>query len=127
MAIRVDWYNEDHSILIYYVEGAWGARDLYDMLTQINAMTEETSGIVDVIGVYTNAAIPAGELFKADETPTQKHVRTGLFVMVGMNRFIQQPVMDTFRKLYAQGYRESASATSIEGAKGMIARRQKDR
>ncbi len=127
MAIRVDWYNEDHSILIYHVEGAWGANDLYDLLAQIHAMTEETSGIVDVIGVYLNAAIPSGELLKADAAPTQKHTRTGVFVMVGMNRFIQQPVMDTFRKLYAQGYRESASATSVEGAKGMISRRQKER
>jgi hypothetical protein len=127
MAIRLDWLNEDHTILAYYVEGAWGANDLYDLLAQIHAMTEESTGIVDVIGVYQNAAIPSGDLLKAGEPPIQKHPRTGVFVMVGMNRFIQPPLMDTFRKLYAQGYRESSTATSLDGAKGMIARRQKDR
>ncbi|MFN8372164.1 MAG: hypothetical protein U0694_04720 [Anaerolineae bacterium] len=127
MAIRVEWYNDERSILIYHVEGAWGAADVYDLLAQISALTEDSTGIVDVIGVYQNAAIPSGDLLKPGETPTQKHPRTGIFVMVGMNRFIQQPVTETFRKLYAQGYRETATASTVDGAKGMIARRQKER
>jgi hypothetical protein len=113
--------------VIYHVEGAWGANDFYNLLNQIHSLTEETTGIVDVIGVYQNAAIPAGDLLKPNEPVPQKHPRTGVFVMVGMNRFIQQPVMDTFRKMYAQGYRESATATGLDGAKGLIARRQRER
>jgi hypothetical protein len=127
MPIRIDWYNDERSIAIYYVEGAWGANDLYNLLSQISTMTDETGGIIDVIGVYQNAAIPSGDLLKAAEPMPQKHARTGVFVMVGMNRFIQQPVMDTFRKLYALGYRESLTATSVDGAKGLIARRQRER
>ncbi|NWF69886.1 MAG: hypothetical protein HXY40_12445 [Chloroflexi bacterium] len=126
MAIRIDWASDDKHILICHIDGQWGAAEFTQMLEQIHALTAEVEGMVDAICVFTNAAIPSGDLLPPDQPAPVKHTRTGCFVLVGLNRFMT-PVTDAFRKLYAQGYRDYVTAATIEGAKGVIARRQKER
>jgi hypothetical protein len=43
-----------------------------------------------------------------------------------LNRFLQV-VPEAFRKLYGQGYREVVTASSLDGARGVIKRRQQER
>src|SRR5262245_34516352 len=107
MATRIDWYNDEHSIVIYHIEGKWTLHDFMEIFDQINAMIDSASGIVDVIAVFAKANSPSGNLLSgASKVSRGQHPRIGWIVLVGINSYLET-ILKIAQRVYPQGFKNN--------------------
>lgn len=126
--IRVGWYNDDKTIIIYHVEDDWSAADFFALAVQIDRMIDMVEHVVDIIGVYHRAYIPSGDfIFDAGGVPfRKKHPRRGREFFVGMNYFLNN-LASTLHRTYPGMYADLALAPTTDEARKQIAQLQQKR
>ena len=126
--IRVGWYGDDKTIIIYHVEDDWSVADFFALAVQIDRMIDLVEHVVDIIGVYHRANIPSGDfIFDAGGVPfRKKHARRGREFFVGMNYFLSN-MAATLHRTYPDMYADLALAPTTDEARKQIAALQEKR
>lgn len=126
--IRVGWYDDEKTIILYHVEDAWTVADFFALVVQIERMIDVVDHVVDIIGVYHRASIPSGD-FIADAGGVpfrKKHPRRGREFFVGMNYFLNN-MATTLHKTYPTMYDDLVLASTIDEAHEQIIALRKKR
>lgn len=119
--IRIEWYDEDKTIILYHVEEDWSVADFFALSAQIDGMIDRVDQVVDIIGVYHRAHIPSGDfIMDAGGVPfRRKHSRRGREYFVGMNYFLNN-MAATLHKTYPGMYDDLALAPTLDEAHQQI-------
>lgn len=127
MSTSIDWYNDDHTILIYHIEGKWTLQDYIAIFDQLIAMTDSVTGIVDIIGDFQKAHSPSGNVLSgASKVNRGQHPRTGWVVLVGINTYLDT-LLKIVQRVYSHGFKNILTASSIEEAHQLILSKQQER
>lgn len=125
--IKVGWYDDNKTIILYHVEDDWTVADFFALAVQLDRMIDMVDHVVDIIGVYHRAHIPSGDfIMDAGGVPfRKKHSRRGREFFVGMNYFLNN-MATTLHNTYPTMYDDLALAPTVDEAhKQIIALRTK--
>lgn len=124
--IRVAWYDDEKTMIIYHIEEDWSVADFFALSVQIDRMIDLVDHMVDVIGVYHRARIPSGDFIAdAGNVPFRKrHSRRGKEFFVGMNYFLNN-MATTLHKTYPGAYDLVLVPTIDEARSRIIALQEK--
>lgn len=116
----LEWYDKAERIILFRVEGRWSFDDLRELAAQFDALTAETDGVVDAIGDYRQAGMPAGNFLAAMRAINQRpRPQLGVIVLVGMGRFIEA-ILAAARAAMPAAVGSVRTAASIEAALQML-------
>jgi len=122
MTIPVEWLDDAQTILIYRVEGKWTTSDLPELSERTNLLLDSVSHRVDMIGDFTQAEIPSGNiLLTTRRTLRGPHPNRGLVVLVGLNPFLRG-ILSILKTVYPHRLERYETVSTIEAAQEVIYR-----
>ena len=129
MAIKVEWFNEEHTVLRWIFEEGWTWGDYTTTQDEVNVILEPLDYTVDIIGDLTNSpALPLNALtaYRSLVDRTAEHV--GTIVLVGASTFVKTMIR-VFKTFFAKKVpgTDFAFAGTVEEAYAMILEQQQAR
>ena len=129
MAIKVEWFDEEHTILRWVFEERWTWNDYATAQHESNVILESVEHTVDVIGDLDNGAgLPLNALtvYRGFVHDTAENV--GMIVLVGASTFVKTMVnmFLTFFPKRVPGT-DFTFANTVEEAHTLILARQQER
>jgi len=104
MGIRVDWDNEEQTVIRFQASGKWTWDDLFTGLDRVEVMSADVPHTVHaIIDLREADAIPSGMFFsfngkkQAEKLASKADQSRGRIVIAGANGMIRS-IFDTFRK-----------------------------
>jgi hypothetical protein len=89
MSVRVDWFNDEKTILLTTYEGWWSWAENDQVRHKAHEMLDSVDHSVDCIYDLSKISlIPKGSLLQAQNTISQAHVNTGALVVINSNRLL---------------------------------------
>jgi hypothetical protein len=90
MSIKVEWDNDEKSVMRYTVEGAWTWDEFYEARDQASGLIEESpyASIGAIIDFRAGNFMPRNALSHFHQVSRTSNPRSGLAVMVGASGFV---------------------------------------
>jgi hypothetical protein len=130
MGIRVNWDNDEQTIILCAFDGRWSWNDLYTALDTVQEMSDSVDHRVDAIINFSKAdLIPSGSIFSLDGKKQAQKLASkasearGLIVIAGANAFIRG-VYDTFRMFDKNISSGVYFVDSVKHARSLLLERQ---
>ncbi len=123
MSVRLEWDNEERSVIRYIFEGQWTWEDYFAARDEAHTHLESAAGLICFIyDVQTNSAPPA---FITTTKSVLKHIhpRTGYVVFV-LHHLFMKVLYDTFTRVVPYRRQGYTSASSLAEARHKIAQWQ---
>ena len=116
MPIRVDWANEQHTIMLTTFEGEWDLTDFYQMVDSGAKLLKDVDYPFVTIVDYSHSLTPPRKTLTigrhVDRTHNPHRLKV-IFVKPGI--FVEQ-LYSILGKLYASGFGDSQTVNSLEEA-----------
>ena len=121
MGIKVQWDNEEKTVLRWVFEEQWNKQDYYDVNDDLHKTLDTVSHKVNVIlDMRKSRDLPKGFISTLrSEQFKQPHSNLGTMVSIGQNNFIRIFV-NTFLRLYPTSATQFYMAESDEQAYAMF-------
>ena len=123
MPIAVDWDAPDRYVLRYTVTGQWTWAEFYEALAQGREKMNEAPqlkvhSIVHFVGEHQVPRMAISH-FRRLSQPQTRHLKTGITVLVGANRFIHA-LLAILKKLLSDRLEQLQIADDLEVARAKI-------
>lgn len=130
MGIKVDWDNDEQTVILYRFDGSWSWDDLYNALDRVKAMSASVDHQVDAIIDFSKASyLPSGAIFsfnghkQAQKLASKASEARGQIVIAGAGMFIRS-VYDAFRALDNRISRGVHFTDTLADARAYLVRQQ---
>ncbi len=129
MGVRMEWDNDEKTIMRFIIENPWNMGDIYRLTDEMKVLLP-TEGITHPIGVILDAtalrSLPAGIIQSTGPMIKRMQPETEVIVVVSPQRFLKA-MYDVFTKLY-DAYKGVFQFTlSLDEARTLIAERLSSR
>ena len=120
MAVTVEWFNAEQTIIRYEFVGRWSWEELHDAIEQVQTMIGGVGHRVDiVIDLTQNRGIPSGALAQMRGGTMRANDNWGMGVFIGTGTFIKA-LLHTFTRVYPKMGERYATADTLEDAHRLI-------
>lgn len=90
MTIKVDWDNNEHTIVMFVFEGKWSLNEFYLTFEQVNKMMDSVDHPAHVIlDMRKSGSLPNGFFGTIRSLAAKPHRNLGQMALVGGNGFVQ--------------------------------------
>jgi hypothetical protein len=93
MTIQVEWANPEKTIILQTLAPTWTWDEFFEASRKEMAMMDEVDHVVDIIADGRHTTLPSGALAQMQKivasSATQNHRNGGMYIVVGVSRFIQ--------------------------------------
>jgi hypothetical protein len=121
MSITVKWFNDEHKIVHWDIEGAWNWDDVYLSLDEANALLDTVDHTVHtIVDVRNSPLIPGGTITQLKNLVNKQHPQAGISVFVTTNTFARSVFM-MFSKLTGKAGERFRLVATPEEALTLIA------
>lgn len=128
MGIELYWDNDEQTVMLCEIEGAWTWDDLYDVLNRVKKVTDKAQHeIAAIVHVSGGVKIPGGSIFTPAAFDHAKRMvkmgegGTGPVVIVGASPVIKT-AYETFRTIDRRATGNIHFAASVDEARQILTR-----
>lgn len=128
MPISAEWYNEEKTVIIYYVVYPATPQKFYQMMDEVDALLMEVPHTVELLGDYTQAKKAPPDAFAAARRIITKAPppNLGHIILVGRFRFLEL-MLSIFSAVYPRQTSKMQVVRSIDEAETLIQSIQQQR
>jgi hypothetical protein len=121
MRIKVQWDNEQHTLVRWDFMGVWNWSDFLAAQNESNALIKSVSHTVDIIGDVSQIhRVPPGAIGQFRIYRRNDPDNTGRVVLVGANTYIRT-IVEIFRGMFPNTGGNFTFADSLEEARSLLA------
>ena len=121
MSIKVQWDNEEHTLLRWDFVGIWNWNDFQAAQKESNALINSVSYTVDIIGdVSQSHHVPPGAIGQFRTYRRNDPENTGRVVLVGASIYIKT-IVEIFRGMFPNTGGNFTFANSLDEARSVLA------
>jgi hypothetical protein len=122
MAVRVDWDDENHTILHYKMEGRWRWNELYTAVKEGHFLNSDTShDVYAIVNLESSLGVPPSAMAQFGTLATLTRPNTKVVVFVAGGGFVSA-LIKTFNRVYHGAGVQSCWVATLADAYALIAR-----